>query len=932
MSTHINNETWIQVLETWGEFVDTEADGGTATQTYRADNHTVLSDDNYPSSSTDSKTQWAGHTIINELGKGGMGVVHRAEQGSLQRVVALKIPKHPHLNHRFTEEALISGYLNHPNIISVHNLLKTDQRRIALTMPLIDGISWDHKLYSDYELSNHTLSNQVLHEHLDHLLKVCQAISYAHHKGILHNDLKLENIMVGEFGDVVVMDWGCTTQNSTIDTRLPFHILHPTQVKRPFGSPCYMPPELAQGKGDSIGPWTDTYLLGAMLYEILEGRAPRRGTTLGSVIKQACIGKTDPFEKCTSRTLQQICLRALSPNPEDRYQTPDALEDDLRGYFKAEQSESLLTSVETVLKEEESHTYADDHSSLMTLIDAVSMTVQADQIWPSRAAKELKEQASRQLVTRAIEMGDLKLATAYLHHLSDEHNDLRALLNEQQHKRQMEADAIERNTRLTRLIVAFVIVSLTVGGALVNSARQEALTQHAIASERLVELTSLSDIQTAQQLTTDIDSLWPLRMSVVPQMERWINTAENLISRKDIHSTHFQTLSESDTEMNSQLLKWELGIISSLLDEITLLESKWLPAIKSRRTFALTLQDRSITDHQEKWTVAIQSIKEHPMYGGLTLAPQLGLIPLQQDPTSGLWEFGHLQSGKPPEIVEGKYVLTSETSIILTLLPPSSFWMGATKDGQRNIDPRSKETEGPVHLVDLDAFFISKYEMTQGQWLRMNEVNPAAYPVGTALKPRPITALHPIEQITWSEATETLSRYDLKLPTEAQWEFAARGKWTEANETPPSNSVFWTGNNIASLQGTLNIADMGGRRLGSPESWRFESTLDDGHMVHAPIGSFKANPFGLHDMLGNVWEWCSDRFGEYTLPTEPGTGKRLAPEDAPNLFRGGGFRASSVHVRSADRYSIYAADYSAYDVGLRPARMIETISEPTDSE
>ena len=89
---------------------------------------------------------------------------------------------------------------------------------------------------------------------------------------------------------------------------------------------------------------------------------------------------------------------------------------------------------------------------------------------------------------------------------------------------------------------------------------------------------------------------------------------------------------------------------------------------------------------------------------------------------------------------------------------------------------------------------------------------------------------------------------------------------------------------------------MGGRRLGSPESWRFESVLDDGHMVHAPIGSFAANPFGLHDMLGNVWEWCSDRFGEYTLSTEPGTGKRLAPEDAPNL---------SVEVDSEPPLSTY---------------------------
>ena len=286
---------------------------------------------------------------------------------------------------------------------------------------------------------------------------------------------------------------------------------------------------------------------------------------MGSVIQQACSGDTDPFEKCTSPALQQICLRAPSPNRNNRYQSPDALEDDLRRFFKAEQSESLLTSVEKVLKEEDSQTYADGHSSLITLIDAVSMTVQADQIWSSSGKKRSKKEPLDNLVTRSFEMGDLKLATAYLHHLSDEHDDLRTLLREQQQKRQMEVEAIERNTRLTRLIVAFVIISLTVGGALVNSARQDALTQHALASERLVELTSLSDIQTAQQLTADLDSLWlSCRQSVVSKIERWINTAENLASRKDIHKTHLQTLSKNETNMDSQLLKWELGIISSL--------------------------------------------------------------------------------------------------------------------------------------------------------------------------------------------------------------------------------------------------------------------------------------------------------------------------------------------------------------------------------
>ena len=93
-----------------------------------------------------------------------------------------------------------------------------------------------------------------------------------------------------------------------------------------------------------------------MLYEILEGRAPRRGTTLGAVIQASVLRRHRPIRKCTSPTLQRICLHVFGLNHKDRYPTPEALEDDIRGYFKAEQSESLLTTVETVLREENSHT------------------------------------------------------------------------------------------------------------------------------------------------------------------------------------------------------------------------------------------------------------------------------------------------------------------------------------------------------------------------------------------------------------------------------------------------------------------------------------------------------------------------------------------------------------------------------------------------
>ena len=109
MSTQTNNETWIQVLETWCGFADMDATGAMATQAYRPDNITVLLEDGDYQFSTEIDTQWTGHSIIDELGKEGWASYYQAEQQVLQRVIALKHPKHPHLNRRFTEEALISG-------------------------------------------------------------------------------------------------------------------------------------------------------------------------------------------------------------------------------------------------------------------------------------------------------------------------------------------------------------------------------------------------------------------------------------------------------------------------------------------------------------------------------------------------------------------------------------------------------------------------------------------------------------------------------------------------------------------------------------------------------------------------------------------------------------------------------------------------------
>jgi formylglycine-generating enzyme required for sulfatase activity len=258
--------------------------------------------------------------------------------------------------------------------------------------------------------------------------------------------------------------------------------------------------------------------------------------------------------------------------------------------------------------------------------------------------------------------------------------------------------------------------------------------------------------------------------------------------------------------------------------------------------------------------------------------------------------------------------------VVLVLLPGGAFSMGVTQPtdkrplGTPNVDPGARSSEGPVHEIVLAPFFMGKHELTQGQWRRFTGDNPAAYLPGSEFGGRKVTLAHPVEQVRWREARAVLQHMDLRLPTEAQWEYASRAGAT---------TVYWTGDHKRSLRGAVNIADRYCMTHEGPGSWRYEDWLDDGYTVHAPVGTYRANAFGLHDTAGNVWEWVEDRYGGFDLPVRSGDGLRASPEGAPRVFRGGGFRAAKVHARSADRYSLYAHEFRAYDVGVRAARRVD---------
>jgi formylglycine-generating enzyme required for sulfatase activity len=220
-----------------------------------------------------------------------------------------------------------------------------------------------------------------------------------------------------------------------------------------------------------------------------------------------------------------------------------------------------------------------------------------------------------------------------------------------------------------------------------------------------------------------------------------------------------------------------------------------------------------------------------------------------------------------------------------------------------------------VHDVELSAFFLSKYEMTQAQWLRLTGSNPSRHAVEPDVSDQLVDGRHPVELVTWDDANDLLRKYALVLPTEAQWEYAAR-----AGTTTP----WWTGADERSLRGAANLCDLALKEYGGPSTWTYETWLDDGAPLHAPVGSFRSNAFGLHDTLGNVSEHCREYYqSPYRDSERPGDGFQDVPVGTKSrIHRGGSWKSPAERARVSRRGNL-SHGTSLPDLGVRPARAVD---------
>lgn len=274
------------------------------------------------------------YSDFKPLAAGGSALLRTCRDKTLGRTVVMKT-LHPHLANnaymqsRFLREARVTAQLQHPVTVPVYDLGRDMEDRLYFTMKKVEGETVRDIIERQAKGDEQALSHFGLERMLGVLIQVCNGLAYAHAHGVVHRDVKPENILVGAFGEAVLLDWGVAKvwadAEGEADARMMEHQVLTDPNQRP-GTPLYMSPEQVRGGGDEIDARTDVYSAGAVLYEVLTLAEPLRGKqvqeTFNKIVnetppppRQRAPGRHIPVE------LAEIAMKALAKRPDDRFQT-----------------------------------------------------------------------------------------------------------------------------------------------------------------------------------------------------------------------------------------------------------------------------------------------------------------------------------------------------------------------------------------------------------------------------------------------------------------------------------------------------------------------------------------------------------------------------------------------------------------------------------
>ncbi len=406
------------------------------------------------------------YELLETIGEGGMGVVYAARQASIDRTVAIKMLKadmsrNSDQREKFLSEAVVTGDLDHPNIVPIYDLGANESGALFYSMKRVEGTPWSK-----------VLAGKSLAENLEILMKVADAVGFAHARGVMHRDIKPENTMLGDFGEVLVMDWGLAL--STASFRKAGSI---SQTSSMGGTPAYMAPEMASGPLERIGPASDIYLLGAVLFEIISGKQPHTGQSVMKCLLAAAQNEIVPVPQ--TGELMSIALVAMASKPADRYQSVRDFQNAIRQYQSHSESIVLAARAEDDLRR------AEASGDYQTFARAMFGFQEALALWDANDRAKTGLSAARLAYARqALTKADFELGLSLLDAENPTHRTLWRQLDAGQRERDARQQRLKNAKRVAAGMAAAMAIVISTALFVVNREKDRAIAAEGEAKEQ----------------------------------------------------------------------------------------------------------------------------------------------------------------------------------------------------------------------------------------------------------------------------------------------------------------------------------------------------------------------------------------------------------------------------------------------------------------
>jgi serine/threonine protein kinase/formylglycine-generating enzyme required for sulfatase activity len=848
--------------------------------------------------------------ILRPHARGGLGEVFVARDQELNREVALKEIQERHAGHpesraRFLLEAEVTGALEHPGIVPVYGLGRYADGRPFYAMRFVQGDSLKDAIDAFHQADRHgrSLSERslALRQLLRRFLDVCNAIAYAHSRGVLHRDIKPANVMLGKFGETLVVDWGLAKVLDGAGAAAIEGPLVPkrggdaamTQAGAAMGTPAYMSPEQAAGRLDQLGPASDVYSLGATLYCLLTGQPPFAGGDVGAVLARVQRGdfpRPRQLNRRVPAVLEAVCLKAMANKPQDRYATSHELAEEIEHWLGDEPVRAFREPwTATVGRWVRRHQTPVAGVGALLLTGLIALGISTALVLRVKereiAALRTRDEANLQHNVWGGGFGDGSLPVA-----RDSSITLQRMLPAEPPKYTELLQQLAESARALRPLLKAEMEKTAAAGA-PDAERQRLAFRQANAAVTLLHV-------------GDADGVWPL-------------------------------LAHSSDPTRRTYLTHHLGPYgipaAVLLDRLQVEKD-----VSARRALLLSLgeypPEKVPADRRQEWVSRLVQDYRNDPDPGIHAAIEWLLRQWHED-------------ARLPKLKDYRPTVTNKWSPTwhvngqgqtLTVIPrPEEFQMGSPEPEPRSEAGRTA-AEKPHWRKIPRSYAIAAKEVTVAEFRQFLRDNPAIEKefaadgwLAVKLEQHSPADDGPIITVDWYSAAaycNWLSRQE-GLP-EAEWCYPGGPGQIRPGMVLPDGYLRRKGYRLpteAEWEYACRAGTVTSRYFGRAEALlgRYAWYDQNAEGRARPAGRLRPNDLGLFDMLGNAAEWCQDRVGDY--PKEAMKGPVADGEDpdrrdaASRVVRGGSFAHLASLASSARRDGNPPAERSIR-VGLRVAR------------